>query len=189
MPLPKAPAHPAEILEDYGTPATPESERKLPDVKIVNAMESHPAAAVKTSKRRNVKAARSAEPLPATPASKTAKTAQAPLTEPLSKKSVSKKLKAAQKSELAASPAIADVSAKSSAKPQHRLNLLLPPKRQTLPRKQSPPRKKQLRHPHRARKRSLTTLQTAAVQAMPDAADVRRCPTTCPSFSSSTPTC
>ena len=42
MPLPKAPAHPAEILEDYGTPATPESERKLPDVKIVNAMESHP---------------------------------------------------------------------------------------------------------------------------------------------------
>ena len=35
MPLPKAPAHPAEILEDYGTPATPESERKLPDVKIV----------------------------------------------------------------------------------------------------------------------------------------------------------
>ena len=118
MPLPKAPAHPAEILEDYGTPATPESERKLPDVKIVNAMESHPAAAVKTSKRRNVKAARSAEPLPATPASKTAKTAQAPLTEPLSKKSVSKKLKAAQKSELAASPAIADVSAKSSAKPK-----------------------------------------------------------------------
>ncbi|WP_410098434.1 hypothetical protein [Sutterella wadsworthensis] len=75
MPLPKAPAHPAEILEDYGTPATPESERKLPDVKIVNAMESHPAAAVKTGKRRNVKAARSAEPLPATPASKTAKTA------------------------------------------------------------------------------------------------------------------
>ena len=64
MPLPKAPAHPAEILEDYGTPATPESERKLPDVKIVNAMESHPAAAVKTGKRRNVKAARSAEPLP-----------------------------------------------------------------------------------------------------------------------------
>lgn len=118
MPLPKAPAHPAEILEDYGTPATPESERKLPDVKIVNAMESHPAAAVKTGKRRNVKAARSAEPLPATPASKTAKTAQAPLTEPLSKKSVSKKLKAAQKSELAASPAIADVSAKSSAKPK-----------------------------------------------------------------------
>ena len=92
MPLPKAPAHPAEILEDYGTPATPESERKLPDVKIVNAMESHPAAAVKTGKRRNVKAARSAEPLPATPASKTAKTALAPLTEPLSKKSVSKKL-------------------------------------------------------------------------------------------------
>lgn len=118
MPLPKAPAHPAEILEDYGTPATPESERKLPDVKIVNAMESHPAAAVKTGKRRNVKTARSAEPLPATPASKTAKTAQAPLTEPLSKKSVSKKLKAAQKSELAASPAIADVSAKSSAKPK-----------------------------------------------------------------------
>ena len=115
MPLPKAPAHPAEILEDYGTPATPESERKLPDVKIVNAMESHPAAAVKTGKRRNVKAARSAEPLPATPASKTAKTAQAPLTEPLSKKSVSKKLKAAQKSELAASPAIADVSAKAEA--------------------------------------------------------------------------
>ena len=29
----QAPAHPAEILEDYGTPATPESERKLPDVK------------------------------------------------------------------------------------------------------------------------------------------------------------
>lgn len=118
MPLPKAPAHPAEILEDYGTPATPESERKLPDVKIVNAMESHPAAAVKTSKRRNVKAAQSAEPPSRAPASKTAKAAQAPLTEPLSKKSVSKKLKAAQKSDLAANPTKAEVSAKSSAKPK-----------------------------------------------------------------------
>ena len=185
MPLPKAPAHPAEILEDYGTPATPESERKLPDVKIVNAMESHPAAAVKTGKRRNVKAARSAEPLSRAPASHPAKTAQAPLTEPLSKKSVSKKLKAAQKSELAASPAKAEVSAKSSAKPKR----AAAPAKPALPRKQSPPRKKQLRHPHRAQKRSLTTLQTAAVQAMPDAADVRRCPTICPSFSSSTPTC
>ena len=83
MPLPKAPAHPAEILEDYGTPATPESERKLPDVKIVNAMESHPAAAVKTGKRRYVKAARSAEPLPAnhayTNANKDTETLKAPI--------------------------------------------------------------------------------------------------------------
>ena len=81
-------------------------------------MESHPAAAVKTSKRRNVKAAQSAEPPSRAPASKTAKAAQAPLTEPLSKKSVSKKLKAAQKSDLAANPTKAEVSAKSSAKPK-----------------------------------------------------------------------
>lgn len=192
MPLPKAPAHPAEILEDYGTPATPESERKLPDVKIVNAMESHPAAAVKTGKRRNVKAARSAEPLSRAPASHPAKTAQAPLTEPLSKKSVSKKLKAAQKSELAASPAKAEVSAKSSAKPKRAAApakpALVPKAADTAKKAKSAPQK-QLRHPHRAQKRSLTTLQTAAVQAMPDAADVRRCPTICPSFSSSTPTC
>ena len=192
MPLPKAPAHPAEILEDYGPPATPESERKLPDVKIVNAMESHPAAAVKKSKRRNVKAAHSAEPPSRAPASKTSKAAQAPLTEPLSKKSVSKKLKAAQKSDLAANPAkpkFQQNPRQSRSGPPHRLNLRLPPKRLTLPRKLSLSRKKQLKRQHRAQKRSLNTLLTAAVQAMPDAADVRRCPTTCPSFSSSTPTC
>ena len=42
MPLPKAPRTPADILEDYGAPAAPESERKS-TVKIVNAMEAKPA--------------------------------------------------------------------------------------------------------------------------------------------------
>lgn len=38
MPLPKAPSRPADILEDYGAPAKPQSERTLPKVKNVVAL-------------------------------------------------------------------------------------------------------------------------------------------------------
>ncbi|WP_295477489.1 PhoH family protein [uncultured Sutterella sp.] len=37
MPLPKAPAKPADILEDYGAPAKPETERTLPEARNVMA--------------------------------------------------------------------------------------------------------------------------------------------------------
>ncbi|MDO5532970.1 PhoH family protein [Sutterella sp.] len=51
MPLPKAPSKPADILDDYGTPAKPETERKLPKVRNVMApAEAAPDEPVKAQK-------------------------------------------------------------------------------------------------------------------------------------------
>ena len=59
MPLPKAPAKPADILEDYGAPAKPETERTLPEARNVMttfaAAKAAAPAAEKTPARASAK--------------------------------------------------------------------------------------------------------------------------------------
>ena len=92
MPLPKAPSRPADILEDYGAPAKPQSERTLPKVKnVVALLADEQKSAVKPETEQPKKPSRrtrkrvSAQPAPA-PAPAEAAAAPKPATEKKSAK-------------------------------------------------------------------------------------------------------
>lgn len=92
MPLPKAPSRPADILEDYGAPAKPQSERTLPKVKnVVALLADEQKSAVKPETEQSKKPSRrtrkrvSAQPAPA-PAPAEAAAAPKPATEKKSAK-------------------------------------------------------------------------------------------------------
>ena len=119
MPLPKAPSRPADILEDYGAPAKPQSERTLPKVKNVVALASNdpkpsgkPEAAQpkKTSRktRKGAEAPASPAPVPAE-----AKAQPAPVPE---KKAV-KSVKAPKAKKTEAAPAVQKSKVPAAAKP------------------------------------------------------------------------
>ena len=99
MPLPKAPSRPADILEDYGAPAKPQSERTLPKVKnVVALLADEQKSAVKPETEQPKKPSRrtrkrvSAQPAPA-PAPAEAAAAPKPATEKKSAKKTKQEAK------------------------------------------------------------------------------------------------
>lgn len=90
MPLPKAPAKPADILEDYGAPAKPETERTLPEARNVMAA----FAAAKTAAPAAEKSpAKKSAPAPDKTARKAAE--KAPEKAPAKRRAATKKTAAA----------------------------------------------------------------------------------------------
>ncbi len=116
MPLPKAPSRPADILEDYGAPAKPQSERTLPKVKNVVALASDdPESAGKPEAARPKKTPRKtlrSGKAPAAPAPVPAETKAQPAETPEKKSAKTRKAEAA--------PAPAKPKAPAAQKPAKR---------------------------------------------------------------------
>ncbi len=119
MPLPKAPSRPADILEDYGAPAKPQSERTLPKVKNVVALASNDpkpagkpeAAQPKKTSRKTRKGAEA----PASPAPVPAEARAQPA--PVPEKKAVKSVKAPKAKKTEAAPAVQKSKVPAAAKP------------------------------------------------------------------------
>ncbi|WP_297613046.1 PhoH family protein [uncultured Sutterella sp.] len=138
MPLPKAPSRPADILEDYGAPAKPQSERTLPKVKNVVALASDDpesagkpeAARPKKTPRKTLRSGKAPGAPAPVPAEIKAQPAQTP-----EKKSV----KSAKTKKAEAAPAPAKPKAPATLKPAKRSKSATPAEAQAkaAPRKEA----------------------------------------------------